>query len=385
MPNRVMQGEAQARQRLATTGRYGQRIKSFGPRCRFEAMLRDIRAQSIDGLALLKRCQVRLKPADKHCPVFVAPMHPIAGRSGFLEVGRIDAVGVNQATEQEPNQQADLLLSNHALTSGRFGHADFGKTALQGLDQLRCIQKGTSAINDLPVNRSKHFVEKSSFRAFSHPFAESILAVRREAVDQPRMVRSNAQRQHLADETIQVTLIRKLAPDQLCAGGRVIYPPSQLGCIDIIIILVLIQQSGSGLDVGLELMAVLSEVVQQTKKLALILKSDLCSKSPGVGRDPKKVILQRLLSPVGVPDVRNRRLCDLIHTNSEWCWWPCYVRTSSPDEPLTAIKTPASALRPVLSALREGRHRRWSGQILTVWRLRAPRSRGNSRSTGAER
>lgn len=271
----VMQGETQAGQRLAAAGGHGQREEPFRVCRTIEAMLGDVGAQAIDGLALFKPRQVRFKASGQGAPFFVAAVHPVARHSGLFEIRRVDPVRVDQATEQEARQQANLLLSDHLLPGSRIGLENFGECKLHAREQLWRLQQSAGVGDDFWIGGGKRFVKKSSVAPLRHAFAKRVLAIRRNAIDQTGMVRSDAQRKHLANQTTQTALLRQLIPDQLCSGRRVVDSTFETRGVDIVFVFILIEQANRRFQVALKGLAVFAEVVQQADQFALRAKADL--------------------------------------------------------------------------------------------------------------
>jgi hypothetical protein len=74
--------------------------------------------QPIDRIGASERQQVSFKTLYKVFPCPIRGSTAQATSVGALKVGGADSISINQATEQESDQQAELELNNHTAALG---------------------------------------------------------------------------------------------------------------------------------------------------------------------------------------------------------------------------------------------------------------------------
>jgi hypothetical protein len=244
--------------------------------------------------------QVALQPLDQNGPTGVATFGTKTAVAMALEIGCVDAIGIDQTAKNETYQQAKLLLSTHRATllfSG-VGAPDLSQQLLKPGDKTLASQQLHAALQQLRVSQALHLFEMGLLQGLMHTPIEDVLtkgvSPGSDAIDQTRMMRGNAKRYHLANYLLRQSTLTERPPCELCPGGGVIHLALEALGIDPVLVLILIQHSDGRFQIGLKRVAELAKVVQQSQQFAHVLQAQLACELGGESTDACQVITERL-------------------------------------------------------------------------------------------
>ena len=109
----VMQRESQTGQRLAATGGHSQGVNSFGPFRTFETVCRNLPPQTVYLSLRRELRQTIFQSPDQIDPRRIITVLTETGDDRLFEIRAVDAISIDQSTEEYPREQAPLKRLNH--------------------------------------------------------------------------------------------------------------------------------------------------------------------------------------------------------------------------------------------------------------------------------
>src|ERR1019366_668753 len=112
---RVIQGETQAGERLASTGGDSQEVGAFRTNRGGQTGFRDLPSKVVNRRLGAKSSQFMFQKSGQRGPRHVEAMLAQRRGAAFTEIGSVCPVSVDQAANQESNQETDLELADRFI------------------------------------------------------------------------------------------------------------------------------------------------------------------------------------------------------------------------------------------------------------------------------
>ncbi len=169
-------------------------LGTFGPFRTFETVSRNLPPQTVHLSLRGELRQMIFQPPYQIDPRHIITVLTETGGDRFFKIRAVDAIRIDQATEEYPREQAPLKRLNH-LVAVLLAHALACVREFQ--NQLWISQQCFDAFSDDRISVAPCFRAVRVGVGLVQPSAEIVAPVRLHAVDQPRMVRRDAQSKEL--------------------------------------------------------------------------------------------------------------------------------------------------------------------------------------------